>query len=378
MSELRLLHVRRLLAVCLATAAMSSVFSTQLQAAKYKIEDLGTLGGPRSVGHGINSFGHVVGQSTDAQGNMRAFVYDGVMRDLGTLGGRHSTAYSINDLGQIAGEANLPGDDVDPFLRHAFLYDGTMHDLGTLGGSDSVALSISQGGTVVGVSGTGSARHAFRWAGSLQDLGALGGAESIAIDINNAGQIVGSSITSTPGNRRAFLYTSSGGMIDLNSLIDPSTGWLMTSGNAINDAGHIAGNGRVGKNSRGFFYDGAIHDLGTLGGTGTEPYDVNADGTVVGVSSTEAGVGRGFVFSKADGIRDLNALIEPLSGWQISRATAINARGQITGQGFFTGEVRAFLMTPVPEPDASIVGTVGLAMCIRLRKCTFTRSVVEW
>jgi probable HAF family extracellular repeat protein len=68
--------------------------------------DLGTLpGGTISVALGINDRGQVVGESTDASGNFRAFLYEhGVMTDLGMLpGGNSSVATAINNRGEIAG-----------------------------------------------------------------------------------------------------------------------------------------------------------------------------------------------------------------------------------------------------------------------------------
>lgn len=44
---------------------------------------------------------------------------------------------------------------------------------------------------------------------------------------------------------------------------------------------------------------------------------------------------------------DLNQALSPTSGWQLTDAQAINARGQITGGGLINGEFHAFLMTPV-------------------------------
>jgi probable HAF family extracellular repeat protein len=70
----------------------------------------------------------------------------------------------------------------------------------------------------------------------MLDLGTLSGGFSAALDINNRGQIVGDS------NNRAFLYQD-GSMYDLNSLIDPSSGWVLESASAINDSGQIVGYG---------------------------------------------------------------------------------------------------------------------------------------
>src|SRR5687767_3227617 len=54
----------------------------------YNAVDLGTLGGSFSEARGINPRGQVVGLSTTAGGQTRAFLWDrGTMTDLGTLGG---------------------------------------------------------------------------------------------------------------------------------------------------------------------------------------------------------------------------------------------------------------------------------------------------
>ena len=62
--------------------------------------------------------------------------------DIGSLGGSKSFGIGINANGQVTGNAAISG-DVD---YHAFLYDGTMHDLGTLGGSNSSGSGINASG----------------------------------------------------------------------------------------------------------------------------------------------------------------------------------------------------------------------------------------
>jgi probable HAF family extracellular repeat protein len=49
-------------------------------------------------------------------------------------------------------------------------------------------------------------------------------------------------------------------------------------------------------------------------------------------------------------IRMLIDLIPSGSGWEIENAFAINDAGEIVGYGLLDGDVRGFLMTPVPEP----------------------------
>lgn len=117
-------------------------------AQSYTVTDLGTLGGPSSVGDAINSAGQVTGYSnTPPQFNpAHAFLYsNGTMQDLGTLGGLYSAGLGINDAGQVAGGSTLAGDSVS----HAFLYsDGTMKDLGALSSGGSQAYAINNAGVV--------------------------------------------------------------------------------------------------------------------------------------------------------------------------------------------------------------------------------------
>jgi probable HAF family extracellular repeat protein len=135
---------------------------------------------------------------------------NGVMTDLGAGGfmGPWSHANAINDHDQVVGMLGVDfpdaGGELYPTL--AFLYrDGV---LGTLGGFGPNLSS---------------------WAG----------------DINNLGQIVGGGYFGAAGTSHAFLYEN-GSMLDLNSLIDPGTGWVIEDATAINDLGQIAGKACMG------------------------------------------------------------------------------------------------------------------------------------
>ncbi len=326
-------------------------------AASYSVVDLGTLGGTFGVALGLNAKGQVTGQATTLAGAVHAFFYDGTMHDLGTFGGSGSAGNGINASGQIAGSAQTVGNAA----RHAFFYDGTMHQLGTFGGQNSEALGINASGQMTGFADAGNGNH-------------------------------------------AFLYDAIHGMVDLNTLISPSLGWLLLRGSAINDLGQITGEGLIGGQTHAFVFDGTVHDLGTVSGVGSPSsrgyainasgqatgssndrvflydgtmhilgglgggaasgYGINANGQVTGgsyISSGSTPTLHAFVYDAAHGMVDLNSLVSPLSGLVLESGGAINDAGQIAGAASIGEEFHAFLLTPVPEPSSLVL--CSLAFC---------------
>jgi probable HAF family extracellular repeat protein len=89
------------------------------------MRSLGTLGGDYSAAFAVNNSGQIVGESSVASGEARAFLFSGgVMQNLealgGSFGGNYSTASAVNNLGHVVGYAlNSVGD------ARAFLYDGS-------------------------------------------------------------------------------------------------------------------------------------------------------------------------------------------------------------------------------------------------------------
>jgi probable HAF family extracellular repeat protein len=250
--------------------------------------------------NGINATGATAGfAATDTW--THAFVYSGgTMTDLGSLTGAdgYSKAYAINDAGQVTGASTYsPGGDSNH--THAIvtsggtMYDigglagstisqgmdinaggsvagyswfstagfnqawvwaptvangstGTFQNLGTLGGTFAVALSINDAAQAVGRSWDGnSVMHAFLWTSGtgMTDLGFLpGGTASEANDINNRGMVVGES--TVDGVTKAMIWTSTGGMQDLYSLLPADSGWTsLTWARSISDNGYITGSG---------------------------------------------------------------------------------------------------------------------------------------
>ena len=226
------------------------------------ITDLGTLGGKSSKGNRINNRGQIAGMSqintSDPNGFVacggspgsqivHAFLYEkGKMTDIGTLGGYDCVANPINDRGQISGGCDVTK-TINPATgyptHHPFLWtNGVMQDLGSLGGAFGYGEVVSNQGAVVGFSTLAGEQHAhgFVWQkGVMTDLGVFpGDTDSDAAGTNSSGQIVGGSYTNS--TTRGVLWQN-GTVIDLNSLIDPNSGYQMAWAYWINDAGEIAG-----------------------------------------------------------------------------------------------------------------------------------------
>lgn len=310
--------------------------------------------------------------------------------DLGTLGGQ-AYGFFIADSGVATGCSSVPGTQ----NFHAVSYHaGVLTDLGTLGtDTQSVAFGVDGAGRIIGMSFTLSslAQHAFASSGAPGGLVSLGDFSARAA--NAHGDVVGSlgrTITglglvdracilpagattptelATLGGSYAFAY-------GVNNMTPPRiVGLSFLTGDT---ASHAA-----------VWINGAIRDLGTLGGSRSCAYAVNASGDVVGVADTATGKPHAFrftidasgnVLSRTDlgylagnqscaygindageivgnsnaraclwdsgGIHDLNAMIPTGTGWTLESAQWITQSGRIIGRGSLVGFPHAFLLTP--------------------------------
>jgi probable HAF family extracellular repeat protein len=218
--------------------------SSTTHAVKYDhgtLTDLGALSGAdgSSFAYDINNQGVTVGRSTAANLDHAVMFANGAITDLGTLGGGYSTAYAIADNSEIVGQSST----ADGLLR-AFAYrNGVMSSIG-LEGLNSGALAVNEGGGIAGFTSVlNGPQQGFLYEnGKLTLIGALvSGGSSGALGLNGLGQAVGFSDVGSVFSH-AVLFDH-GVLVDLNTLIDPRLDWELTGATAINDRGQIVGSG---------------------------------------------------------------------------------------------------------------------------------------
>ena len=292
---------------------------------RYKLIDLGTLGGPHSYGSVsgdgfrlLNNDGVVASYADTSRPDPHApnFCFDadcflahgfrwkdGDITDLGALPGvNNSAAGSINERGWVAGSSQTGF--VDPVLGpaiHGVLWKHhEIIDLGTFG-AVSLGIYLNNAGQVVGISdsttpdpfslfGRGVEIRTFVWEdGKLEDIGTLGGPDSVpGAPCNNQREsfVVGQSYTNFTPNPGTGIPTLApflwkrGRMIDLGSL-----GGTIGFAQCANNRGDIIGFSNLPGDltQHAFLWDdGLMKDLGTLGGDSSEAIWINDAGEIAG------------------------------------------------------------------------------------------------
>jgi probable HAF family extracellular repeat protein len=347
--------------------SMLLVLASAAAAQTYSVTDLGVLAGDTaSEGLGVNSSGQVVGCSdtSDISGFPcsesspgHAFLWSsGTMQDLGVLnsGDVFSEALYISDSGQVTGISVDSQGNSAPFLWTESTKK--MIALPTLQGATyGLAGSITSQGIITGSSNSGanpSVIVPIAWIKSgntyrIQELPTLPGAQvTLCCYVNNSNEGAGLVIFSS-GAYHGFRVKTTGAK-DLGTL----PGGTFSNAQGINSSGVIAGYSNDTSSGSNFLTvawdpSGNIHNLGTLpGGTSSAGYDINDSNQIVGFSATATSASDAMIWTQKGGMKDLNNLIPPNSGWVLVLANWINNLGQITGYGTINGENHAFLLTP--------------------------------
>lgn len=365
-------------------ALAASLLLPVVQAANhYLIEEIPNLGGPDSRAYGINSRGDVSGWSFNAAGCCsQAFVFRN-----GALSSRPaiSYGYAINDTGEVATSQDISGGGG---LYEAVLWDSLTNRVTRLGWLPghiaSYGVATAGPGAAAGASvANPSTARAFRYRnGTMKDLGTLGGNSSFAWGMNDVGEVIGSSETPltplgdlwNPGH--AFLFNEDidpTAMVDLNNMVcgagphpvaQPHPDLELRKASGINTNAVVVGFARFRTSIGAFLFQpvwgprpidrgfrcGTVRALGTFPQGGISyALGVNDRKEVVGAAYRDAsGAGNfeAFVWDALHGMRNLNSLIPPGSGWRLREATAINDNGWIAGWGEHNGRVAAFRLIP--------------------------------
>jgi probable HAF family extracellular repeat protein len=196
-------------------------------------------------------------------------------------------------------------------LDAASLY--TVESLGSLGAGAALTTGINGSGTAVAwvTDSQGNVNPVSFLNGQVSMLGSGGQANAI----NNGGVAIGT------------LFTGGG-----PSVVEWSTGHTVSLGvagygTAINSAGQVAG-GYIrpdGQLHAFTWSNGALVDLGTLGGSSSSAYGINASGQTAGASMLAGGTFHAF-FSNSGNLQDLGTL-----GGANSYGMALNEAGQVVG-----------------------------------------------
>jgi probable HAF family extracellular repeat protein len=286
-----------------------------------RIVDLGVVpGGSESIGISLNNAGQAVGISDNGVPDpfsmfglgvqMRTFIWErGELKDIGTLGGPDALpgpGCNNQRTGVVVGVSYTnftPNDSTGIPTQDPFVWDnGKMTDLGNLGGTFAFGQCTNNRGDVIGQASLPGdlVTHAFVWRkGRMKDLGTLGGDNSEAIWINDAGNIAGSADLPAPDIHDAVRWRH-----------------------------------------------GRILDLGTVDGDAcSRGRAINSKGQIVGGSSDCHNFLHAFVWEEGGPMLDLNTLIAPGSGLQLTNAFNINDRGEILAKSIPLG------VTPIDDED---------------------------
>jgi len=393
---------RSLAIFAMALAAIPSTTTraqTQPPLPRYTIVDLGSLAGGTSSQAGFVSNNNlIIGESSMADGTLRATLWGGPFRiDIGPHG-VNSLGIAINEKGQVSLDAESTAKDPHNENFCGFgtglkcfaylLQGGVTTRLPTLGGNNAEVGNINNRGEIVGTAenstldpacapgvafdGTGPQVLDYKaviWgptAGSIRELRPLpGDTVGVGLWINDSSQVAGQSGTCDTSilppiayAAHAVVWDSDSSVHDLGNLGSKAVNTALS----INNQGSVAGTSSLSDDATPFSgvhaflwtkAAGKMQDLGTLpGDVASTGLGINDADDVVGVSNAPDGSTRAFLWH-AGIIRDLNDLVPSNSPLLLMFASWINSSGWIVGFGTTEkGDVHGFLAISSNGPTA--------------------------